>query len=242
MLKLHIMNSKKRNATISMNSVRYKSDIQMGVPGSSVTFRRYVQATENGIHESLTAELAEDYGQQLIDGDPEVDVEQIGQFIPSTDAVFLSGDGDVLHAAPKTVEILLDTNGKECDRRDPVDVPGNVREEVPVFWTGRKMPKSEVARRFAFSRTVQLQHVDGLTFDFLLEMAKELADENVLVLIGAGKGGKDPLTFQANGTPYRGFLEGRVDGDRYKLLLHLSNMELKRDSGGFNPRFQTKND
>jgi len=30
-----------------------------------------------------------------------------------------------------------------------------------------------------------------------------------------------------NGSPYRGFLEGRVDGERYILLLHLSNMELK---------------
>jgi hypothetical protein len=32
---------------------------------------------------------------------------------------------------------------------------------------------------------------------------------------------------QVNGTPYRGFLEGRIDGENYILLLHLSNMELK---------------
>ena len=242
MLRLHIMNSKKRNATISINSLRFKSDIQMGVPGSSVTFQRYLQAMEGGLHDVLQSELGEDYGQQLVDGDPEVDIEEIGRFIPSTDTVYLSGEGEVLHAAPQIVEVLLDTGGKECDRREPVDAPGNVHEEVPVVWTGRKMPKSEVACRFAFARTIQLQHVDGLTYDFLYEMAKELAEENVLVLIGAGKDGKDPLTFQTNGTPYRGFMEGRVDGDRYKLLLHLSNMELKRDSDGFNPRFQTKND
>ena len=59
-------------------------------------------------------------------------------------------------------------------------------------------------------------------------MAKELHDESVMVLIGAGKTGKDPLIFQANGMPYRGFLEGRVDGKKYQLLLHLSNMELKK--------------
>lgn len=33
---------------------------------------------------------------------------------------------------------------------------------------------------------------------------------------------------QENGSPYRGFLEGRVDGERFALLMHLSHMELKR--------------
>jgi len=47
------------------------------------------------------------------------------------------------------------------------------------------------------------------------------------MLLGAGESGKDPLVMQMNGSPYRGFLEGRVDGERYILLLHLSNMELK---------------
>jgi hypothetical protein len=27
--------------------------------------------------------------------------------------------------------------------------------------------------------------------------------------------------------PYRGFLEGRTRGDTYRLVLHLSNLELK---------------
>ena len=35
-----------------------------------------------------------------------------------------------------------------------------------------------------------------------------------------------------NGTPYRGFLEGRVDGDKYLLLLHLTNLELKELPNG----------
>ena len=29
------------------------------------------------------------------------------------------------------------------------------------------------------------------------------------------------------GTSYRAFLEGRVDGDRYALILRLTNLELK---------------
>ncbi len=58
-------------------------------------------------------------------------------------------------------------------------------------------------------------------------MAKQLAEEDAMVMLGGGAKGKEPLIFQENGTPYRGFLEGRVDGNRYKLLLHLSNLELR---------------
>jgi len=67
-----------------------------------------------------------------------------------------------------------------------------------------------------------------LTYDFLYEMAKELSDEKCMAMIGAGKQGKDPLIFQTNGSPYRGFLEGRIKDKKYKLLLHLSNMQLKK--------------
>ena len=47
------------------------------------------------------------------------------------------------------------------------------------------------------------------------------------MFVGAGKKGVEPLIFQVNGTPMRGFIEGRTDGIKYKLLLHLSNMEIK---------------
>ena len=43
-----------------------------------------------------------------------------------------------------------------------------------------------------------------------------------------GDGGKGPLVMQSNGSPYRGFLDGRVQGDTYVLLMHLSSMELKK--------------
>ena len=62
-------------------------------------------------------------------------------------------------------------------------------------------------------------------------MAKELDEEGKLVLLGAGDDGKAPLIFQTNGSPYRGLMEGRVDGEKYKLLIHLTNIELKALGG-----------
>jgi hypothetical protein len=55
-----------------------------------------------------------------------------------------------------------------------------------------------------------------------------LDEKDSVALIAGGEGGKGPLVLQANGSPYRGFLDGRIDGDKFLLLLHLSAMELKK--------------
>ena len=56
---------------------------------------------------------------------------------------------------------------------------------------------------------------------------KALLGAALLMLLGAGPKGADPLVFQEEGRPYRAFLEGRVRGEEYLLLMHLSNLELK---------------
>jgi len=229
---IHVTNSQGRDTNVAMESTKPAKPPRRGLPGREVTFRRYVAVGEGGRHDELAAQHGDDYGQALIDGDPDIDMEVVGRAVQKTDRVYLSSTGNVLYAAPEVVEVILGPDGKERDRRTPEDVQANVNDELPVRWTGRKMKKPDVVRRFAFRRTIQLKHVDGLTYDYLFTMAKDLADEGVMVLMGAGDNGKKPLIFTSNGSPYRGFLEGRVDGEKYKLLLHLSNMELKRPAAG----------
>ena len=113
----------------------------------------------------------------------------------------------------------------------PADALANTNVEEPVRYTGRLFTRAEVVRRFVFRRTVQLVHSDGLTFDYLFDMARELDAKDSVVLLGTGPKGALPLVFQTNGTPYRAFLEGRVRDDSYQLLMHLSNMELKLPEG-----------
>lgn len=224
----HIVNAARRDARVSMKVTRTPDPPQLGLPGRDLSFRRYLAATDEGLDERLSGRFGAEYAQALIDGDPEVDTEAVGRFITRTEAVYLSSEGEILHASPQVLEVITGPDGEERERREPIDEPANVNDEMPVRWTDRKMPRRDVVRRFVFRRTMQLRHVDGLTYDFLHAMARELAEEDAMVLIGGGPGGRDPLVFQENGTPYRGFLEGRVDGERYMLLLHLSNLELKR--------------
>jgi len=228
MRRLHISNAGSRNATIVATSTSPASSPAMGKNGHPATFRRYIAAGEGRLDSDLSAEYGDDYSQALIDGDPEIDFESVGRFIESTQTILLTEEGDPLFTAPQFIEIYYGPDGSELERKEPTDTPATVNDSIPVRWTGRKIPAKDVVRKFAFRRSLQLQHVDGVTFDFLYAMAKELADEQVLVLLGAGESGKDPLILQMNGSPYRGFLEGRVNGDAFILLLHLSNMELKK--------------
>ena len=230
MRKLHLMNKDNRDAKVAISSLKYEKPFEMGLPNKQLEFKRYLSATEQNLHKNLSNLYGDNYASNLIEENPEIDIEAIGKFISGTDVVYLSNQGELLYAPPKTVEVIIAPDGLEKERREPENIPGNVDDDLPVRWTGKKMAKSKVALRFAFKRTIQLKHVDGLTYDYLFEMAKELQDEDVMVLVGAGQKGKEPLIFQANGMPYRGFLEGRVDGKKYQLLLHLSNMELKRIS------------
>ncbi|MCB9524902.1 MAG: hypothetical protein H6702_16200 [Myxococcales bacterium] len=226
--KIHVSNATGRDATVAFTGLKSAPGTRPGLPGQAIDFVRYLAAGEDGLHERLAAAHGEDYAQALVDGDPEVDLELVGQKLERTDRIFLSSTGDVLYAPPAMVEIVTGPDGEERERRAPVDTESNVNEERPVRWTGRKLPRAQVVRRFAMARTVQLRHVDGLTYDYLFAMAQELAGEGAMVMLGAGDKGREPLVFATNGTPYRGFLEGRVDGAKYMLLLHLSNMELKR--------------
>jgi hypothetical protein len=125
---------------------------------------------------------------------------------------------------------LFDQQGDEKERRDPIDTLSNVDTAAPVRWTGKNVPITEAVRRFAFQRRLQLFHVNGITFDFLFEIARTLHMSQSLMLVGAGDKGSDPLIFRANGKPYRGFLHGRVDDTRFQLFLLLSAMELKNPS------------
>ena len=66
-----------------------------------------------------------------------------------------------------------------------------------------------------------------MTYDFLYDMAKKLDEQQVMMLVGGGQKGVSPLVMSNGGTPYRAFLEGRIDGDSYALILRLTHLELK---------------
>jgi len=225
---IRIRDGRGRDARVRMAPARRTPRPQVRTVGGRVVESvRFIKTPMPKTYDSLRARCADDaeLAELLVEADPKTDLEAAGRRAGPTDRVLLDPDGRVLYAASE-VEVVYGRDGRELDRRSPTDTPANVDGDLPLVWTGHKLSRSESARRFAFTRNVQLRHVDGLTYDFLFAMARELHEADALVLIGAGPQGRAPILLERNGLPYRGFLEGRVDGDRYLLVLHLTHLEL----------------
>ncbi|MBU0550226.1 hypothetical protein KKF91_10900 [Myxococcota bacterium] len=222
---IHMTNAAGLNATLHFEEL-LAEEIEAET-GPGLRFTRFLTAVSEGLHERLSARLGDHYAQALIDGDPEVDIERVGMRVARVEGVYLDGEGQEMTTPPLMMEALYDPQGVEV-RRAPFEASApNINTYAPLRWLGAPMPIDVMVRRFVIRRSVQLYHSDGLSFDYLYQMAKALSERDEVVAIGAGPMGQSPLIFQQNGAPYRGFLEGRVEADAYQLLLHLSHMELK---------------
>jgi len=230
---ISIADARKRDAQIELVSPERPERVRWMRKGDGAPLKleRLIKTTEKTSYEALIARYqgeSEALGKALVEGDPEIDLEQVGRRLGNATRVWVGPEGNVLYAA-RVLSVVTGLDGAEKSRADFVDVEATVGEDQPpLLWSGRLMPIDQVVRRFALVRKVQLRHVNGLTFDFLLEMARELDREGKMLRVGAGPKAQLPLIFQTNGSPFHGFLEGRVEGETYRLVLHLSNLELKR--------------
>lgn len=225
---IHLANPANRDATVAVETRKPAPGHKLGLPGAQVRKLRLVSGTEGTDHAAIVARYGDAYGAALVAADPDVDLEQFGRIVSGTTTVLTTAAGEVIHASPRLEEWIEGPDGQVRERREPVDREANVNGDAPVVFSKQRVSVADAVRQFVFGRTVQIQHVDGLTYDFLYAMAKELAERRELARLVAGPQRRDPLVFQLNGTPWQGFLGGRVDGDRYQLLLHLTNLELKR--------------
>jgi hypothetical protein len=76
-------------------------------------------------------------------------------------------------------------------------------------------------------------HTNALEFDFLHGIAAYLDERKLMAQVGSGRPrnnrgrrGVGPLILERNGPKYRGFLEGRIQGDAMRLVLYLAAFEL----------------
>ncbi len=225
-----IFDSRNRDAKVEVASpTRPARHFFVNEAGVKVKAHRLIKCTEGHDHPALARQFgdAEELAAALVAGDPEIDLELVGRRAGTVDRVWLRPDGRILHSA-RVLKAVYAPTGDELSREDFIDVEATVDEESALPWSGRLLPIDRVVRSFSLVRKLQLRHINGLTFDFLRDIAKTLADSGKMLFVGSGAKGTGPLVFQRNGSPYRGFLAGRVDGDGFLLVLHLSNLELKR--------------
>ena len=224
----YIADNQGRDATVMAISVKSLPNPVLGHKGKKIKNVRILESSEQHTYKNLKKAHGEKLVDAIIKDDVDIDFIKTGLIISQTNRIYLSNEGLVMKQMPKMQEVVFDAKGEEKKRSEPKNIDPNIRDDTPpIKWTGRFFDKKEAIRNFVFQRSLQLQHTNGLTYDFLFNMANDLQEKNQLMFVGAGTKGIEPLIFQVNGTPMRGFLEGRTDGKKYKLLLHLSNMEIK---------------
>jgi len=200
--------------------------------GQPVHALRRVRATAATHPEALLAQYPDpdDLAQALIAGDPEWDPGALGRPTGPCTRGYVDGDGQPCYA-PQWTELRSDGQGTVGACRPLPSRPANLVPATPPVWSGVLLPRQTLVRRVAFVRAYQVVHQDALQFDFLYELAQYLQQRQVMVQIGSGRQGRGPLICERNGRPYRGFLDGRVQGEAMRLGLYLAAGELTIPEG-----------
>lgn len=224
--------------TIHLESEGRSARIGLSTPATEKISAPLEQVTNAGKIKRVQALNGQNYlpattAPQLIESDPELNLQLAGRLMRDATAVYL----DPSVAQPtiatdfKEVEVVYTPDGQEKERRARVFRTANVDTTAPLKIV-RRLPIKDCLTKFVFRGMQQLAHTDGLTFDFLFGLAKSLQDTQCMALVGAGPKGAGPLVLRDGGTPFRAFLYGEVEGSgddaRYRLLLLLSDQELKR--------------
>lgn len=229
---INISNPKNRDAVVATEALNPTREVRYtDAKGRPVTTRKLLKTDVlHDLPELLAKKKKlEKVADALIKDDPEIDIESFGMTLTDMARVYVTKKG-IIHLVEE-IEVIYNPDGTVRERRPRKKEPQNMNGEFPMRWTGKFIKKEEAAHRFVFTNKQQLVHINGLTFDFLYEMAKDLDKRNALLLVRGGEKGNEPLVMSRGGKPYNAFLEGRVKGDAYCLILHLSNMELKKPEG-----------
>ncbi len=226
--KIHLADSKGRDAEVFFISKTEKPKVKLVTSkGDEVKNVRVLKGASQNSFEGMMKALgsAKAIEQAMISSDPEIDLQLTGRFIKSTSRVYIDQDLKPVSSISKK-EVVYSPDGSVKEERIPKELMANILSEIPLK-SGKIFPKKELYNKLIFAKKYQLHHINGLTFDFLYEIAKDLQEQDALMMLGAGAKGNEPLVFQDGGKSYRCFLEGRVKENSYVLIMHLSNLELK---------------
>ncbi|MBM5788161.1 MAG: hypothetical protein FJ375_05530, partial [Pelagibacterales bacterium] len=197
---IYIANEKNRDANVKFVSLIKEADPLYNFKNKPIKSRKILINSNETSDESLKNKYKDKIADKILKEDIDVDIEYAGKFIGDLDRIFLNAKSEILYSSPKIKDVFYNTKGEEIKKEDPKELIANIKNDSPpIKWTGKFFKREDVLKKFVITKSIQLKHVDGLTYEFLYDMAKTLDDKKSLVLLGAGNG-KDPLIFQTNGT------------------------------------------
>jgi len=196
--------------------------------GKKVSRKRILIFDSNLRDEELLKK--ENLNELLRDKDCDVDIEVAGKIINKSIRIIVDKDMKPVYSY-REYEILIQPDGTRKEKIHSIRYP-NLNEEFPVKISDKLIDPIDIVKNYIISHSFFITHTDGVTYKFLYEIAKNLSNEKKFArLISYDPISKkpSPLILREGGKPFAGiFLEGRIKGDEYCLILHLSEQELKK--------------
>jgi len=185
MPEINIANSDSRDAIVSFEVPHETRNVRwLDMLNRQATHVRVLKSTLDRDYEALVDQAGDidSLTEQMLNEDPEVNMEVVGTVLREVSRIYVSSHRQILHHANQW-EVICNIDGSVRERRERVRLPQNIRQDSALRWSGVFIPKSEAYRKFVFSDQLQLVHINGLTYDFLYAMAKELEIRDSLMLL-----------------------------------------------------------
>jgi len=230
---IHITNEDptKNAQVLAFNRYKRGNNVRKTKEGKTIASSTLaLHSPENDFIKSLKND--EDLLETFMERDEEVNLELTGKRIARTSTILLTSDEELCYNFTE-YEIKKDRKGNVipceqcdgvyCEHRIKNQIYGNVNsEESPISWIKSYMlDKRDALRDWSFDRSYQIVHTNGLTYDFLYKIAEKLHKTNKVVFVAPIIDKKpEKLVIRTGQLPFYGWLEGRIEGDKYALILH----------------------
>lgn len=195
--------------------------------GEKTFFQRYLKYDIDKRPELLLKDPK--FFKNIRDSDMDVNIELTGRLIKKTRRITVNEDFIPVYNY-MMYDILRLPDGSIKERLHQ-HTKGNIMDKIPVRISQELYDPVEIMLNYIFRRNLYITHNNGLSFKFLYDLAKKLNKLHKFARVETfdpKTKKRAPLALYDGGRKFpRAFLEGRVKGKSYCLILHLSDQELK---------------
>ena len=217
----------KIDATLLITPTHHREKREYKINGKKVTNIKILNFDSKQDIKNL--DNNEDLTEQLLNGDPEVDIEIAGKILHHTNRLVVNNDLKPMYNYTE-IDVLESPDGKLKTRPHKKSIR-NIIGEVPIIASDKFISPKDFIQKYIVKKSFFMGHTDGVSYKFLFEFAKKLFEMQKLVRIYAidSETKKQmPLVLKNGGNLFpAAFIEGKIRGDEYCLTLLLVDMELK---------------
>lgn len=194
--------------------------------GQQIKNQRFIVFTKEKRDENLLEKA--NLSQNLVNNDPDVDIEVTGKYISHTTRITVNEDFEPVYSYV-LYDVLEEPDGEIIERPHQKTL-GNINSKIPVIITDKLHDPQELLLQYIFRKHYYITHSDGVTYKFLFDIANRLAQSKKFAEVetfNSQTKKREPLVLVDGGRKFpRAYVEGIVERTSYCLILHLSDQEL----------------